>query len=299
VVITKQQLRLIDTAAVVIDQPNPEDIDRAYMARQLVQVTLPHANPGDVPVWSRTNGSLTLSIRPGWDHQAKKAMGYPYGTLPRLLLFWLTTEAIRTKNRRLKLGASLSEFVRQVGLDTSTGRGPRGDATRLRDQMDRLFRSVISLTVTNARGKSWSDMQVAPKGELWWDFKSPEQGGLFDSWIELGEDFFNAIMAAPVPVDLRILRALKRSPLALDLYAWATYKTFSVTRLGEDQLIPWAALQRQLGGDYGRERAFREAVRKSLRKIKTLYPGLKITEAAGDDSGLVVAPGTPSVLPRK
>lgn len=40
---------------------------------------------------------------------------------------------------------------------------------------------------------------------------------------ELGEDFFKMVTASPVPVDMRALRALKRSPLALDLYAWLTY----------------------------------------------------------------------------
>jgi hypothetical protein len=36
----------------------------------------------------------------------------------------------------------------------------------------------------------------------------------------LGENFFEAITAAPVPLDMRVLKTLKRSPLALDLYAW-------------------------------------------------------------------------------
>jgi hypothetical protein len=40
------------------------------------------------------------------------------------------------------------------------------------------------------------------------------QTALWESWIELGEKFFNAIIAAPVPADMRVLRALRRSPLA-------------------------------------------------------------------------------------
>jgi hypothetical protein len=80
---------------------------------------------------------------------------------------------------------------------------------------------------------------IAPKGELWWDVKKPEQATLWESWIELGEDFFNAVVAAPVPVDMRALRALKQSPLALDLYAWSTYRAFVVSRKGASQLVPW------------------------------------------------------------
>ncbi len=48
--------------------PVPTDSDRAFLARQLVQATLPHSDPGDVPVWTRTNGRLTLVVRPHHDH---------------------------------------------------------------------------------------------------------------------------------------------------------------------------------------------------------------------------------------
>ncbi len=64
------------------------------MARQLVQCTLPHSDPGDTPIWTRTNGNLTLVIQPHIDRQTRKAM-YPYGSIPRLFLFWLVTEAKR------------------------------------------------------------------------------------------------------------------------------------------------------------------------------------------------------------
>jgi hypothetical protein len=43
---------------------------------------------------------------------------------------------------------------------------------------------------------------------------------------------------------------LKNSPLGLDLYAWATYKTYSVNRSGKlFQNVPWRSLQKQLGCD--------------------------------------------------
>src|SRR5271170_5477396 len=98
--ITPLQNRIIDAAEAILQDPHVNDQDRAFIARQIVQVTLPHADPGDVPVWKRSNGHLTLSIRPGWDHDNNRVRGYPYGTLPRLLLFWITTESVRTGSRR-------------------------------------------------------------------------------------------------------------------------------------------------------------------------------------------------------
>jgi len=82
----------------------------------------------------------------------------------------MTTEAIRRKTRRLELGSSLNGFLAELGLSGYTGRGKRGDAKRLREQLERLFRSRFSLerlkTDEEQSGKRWLDMQVAPQGEL-------------------------------------------------------------------------------------------------------------------------------------
>ena len=61
--------RLVEAAAGIMGAPVPIDRDRAFLARPLVQATLPHSDPGDVPVWTRTNGRLTLVVRPYYDHR--------------------------------------------------------------------------------------------------------------------------------------------------------------------------------------------------------------------------------------
>ena len=73
-----------------------------------------------------------------------------------------------------------------------------------------------------------------------WDPVSLEQPALWGSWIELGEAFHEAIIAAPIPVDLRAIQALKNSLLALALDTWATYKTYSANRSGKPaQAVLW------------------------------------------------------------
>jgi hypothetical protein len=54
-------------AAVEIRQDPPDPADLAYLARELVQCTLPHSDPGQVPFWARTNGNLTLSMVSSYD----------------------------------------------------------------------------------------------------------------------------------------------------------------------------------------------------------------------------------------
>lgn len=143
-------------------------------------------------------------------------------------------------------------------VPASAGGGKRSDAARLRDQMLRLFAARISFQVTAAdphrHGVAWVRMEIAPAGELWWDPKQPGDETLWGSWIELGDKFFQAIVSSPVPLDMRALRALRRSPLALDLYAWASYKSWVVNKKNLPQFVPWERLMEQLGADYDPKR---------------------------------------------
>lgn len=277
--------RLVKAFCDVREAP-PSGDDFAFLARQLVQVTLPHRDPGDVRSWKRVNGHVTLSIRPG-------DKGYPYGTIPRLLLFWLTREAIRKGGRRIELGDSLAEFMRSLGLNPSSGGGKRGDAARLLEQADRLFQSTISFDyakdeVGGGRRK-WLNMQIARAGESWWDAKRPEQGALWGSWVELGEDFFAALVSSPVPLDMRALQALKNSPMDLDLYAWAAWRSFVAMKSGKAQFVSWGQLAQQLGSNYSDPRDMRRAVKQALVKVRGVYPSLVCEQV---DGGVNVLPSS-------
>jgi Plasmid encoded RepA protein len=295
--LTAAQRKLLDQSAAIFGEPATRQ-DAAYLPRELVQVTLPHKNPGNIPVWRRTNGNLTVGIQPGADLTTGQSYGYPYGTIPRLLLFWVTTEAVQKKSRRLELGNSLRGFMAELGLNSSNGSSgaKRSDARRLRDQMHRLFRSRISFEATTGSRQTWLDMQVAPKGEFWWSHKDPDQTALWGSWIELGEDFFTAITAYPVPADMRALKALKGSALALDLYAWLSYEAFRAHRSGKARFENWTQLHDHLGAEYARSADFRRYAKTALRKIKVVYPSLKLGDRQG---GIEVLPESwPAIQPR-
>ena len=89
----------------------------------------------------------------------------PYGIMPRLLLAWVCTEAVRTQSRELVLGRSLSEFMRSVGVYDDGGAVRR----RLREQMQRLFRSHVELSYEDAHGSRFVNSAIANRGEFWWD----------------------------------------------------------------------------------------------------------------------------------
>ena len=290
--ITYQKEKLISAAGEI--RLDPDKTESAFIARQLVQATLPHKNPGDTQAWSRKNGNLTLTIRSGWNLKKDKPIGYPYGTLPRLLLFWLTTEAIRTNSPRIELGRSLSHFMEKLGLDSSRG-GKRSDAKRLKEQMVRLFRATISFEQSSKGRDSWIDMQVAPKGMLCWDERYPGHEAFWESCIQLGEDFFNAIISSPVPVDMRSLKALRKSPLALDLYAWATYTAYQTQQTGKERSISWEQLHEQFGAEYNTIKNFSNKAWRSFLKVQLVYPNLNIKRVKG---GIKILPSKPAIAPQ-
>lgn len=256
-----------------------ETTEYAYMSRELVQCTLPHTDPGNEPVWKRQNGNLTLSLLPGRDEFTGKSLGYPYGALPRYLLFWIVTEAVQTKSPHLILGSSLSDFMRELGLNPSNG-GPRSDAWRLKEQTRRLFECEIKLIhtgVTNGIGfRSRQGMKIVKGDYTCWSKKSPGQAALLENSIVLTEDFFRAARKSAVPYQLEALRQLgqqRHSPLLLDLYTLSGFKTFHAARLQREQMIPWSGLLAQLGANYhpGRMDNFQAKIKSAMQKVAAVF----------------------------
>lgn len=256
-----------------------------FMARMLVQTTLPHsAQPGKQ--YTRTDGDVTLSITD------LGGAGLPYGAYPRLILIWMTSEALRTRNRRLELGRSLSSFMGQLGLQCTGGHW--GTIPRFRNQMERLFGAAISTVWRNEQSAEFyvggSNLLLAEEFDLWWAPQKLPRAPFSPSQVTLSQKFFEQLVEAPVPVDLRAIRALKRSPLSLDLYAWATRR---VSYLKRPLRISWRAFQVSFGAGYaetpqGKSR-FRGNAIEALRRVKAVYPHLKI-EMKRD--GLLVFPSS-------
>ena len=266
------------------------DSEIGYMGRLLALCSLPRTNPGQRLQYKRVNGPYKLIIIAGGDNKL------PFGHIPRLLLGWVCTEAVRTQSRDLLLGKTLSDFMRVVGID------PAGASfARVRNQMKRLFRCQISLIYTDGRGDSCVSSIIADRSEFWWAERSPDDPKLWNSSIRLGEEFFNEIIAHPIPLDMNILKALSRCSLGLDLYQWLNYRTF---RLNRQVQISWNQLYQQFGEDPSNARRGRSVVgdwRKKairhLKRIKVGWPGLDYTTPKG---ALVLLPTTtPSVPPRK
>lgn len=272
--------KLISQALAIENKEAKEAGTLGYMARVLVQATMPHSDP-KVFVFERSNGNFSLSI------SGHPKIGLPYGTYPRLLLSWLVTEAVRTKNPELVLGSSLSKFMSELNLIPSGGRW--GTIIRLRDQMRRLFSASVSCVYETENLSGGMGFNIAKEYHLWWDPKRPEQTDLWQSTVTLGHDFFNEIIDRPVPIDMRAMKALKTSSMALDLYCWLTYR---LSYLKHQTEIPWQLLQGQFGADYANTKQgryeFKRKLFAQLKKVVAVYDGAgKVQEG---EYGLILVP---------
>ena len=266
------------------------DPDLGFMARMMVLCSLPRTNPGNRHQYKRVNGPYTLAMTAGVNNKL------PYGSLPRLLLAWVCTEAVRTQSRQLDLGRSLSEFMRKLDIYNTSG-GTTGGRPRLRNQMRRLFNAHVQLVYEDEHGEASVSSSVASRTEFWWNERKPDQPVLWESKIELGWDFFNEIIRHPVPIDMNTLTALKRCSLGLDLYLWLTYRTLT---LRVPLRLTWRHLYRQFGVDPAKAsdkktvQNFRGKILRELVKIKLAWPGLNYTTAPGL---LILSPSTPAIPP--
>ena len=126
--------------AVAGEEPCP-----SFLHSALCAMSLPVRRPVDehAPI-IRQDGQYTLVINPKPvvetvdGQQRLQSLGVPYGSLPRLVLIHIMTEAVRTRSRHVTLGATFTEWMRRMGFRTISY-GPRGSATLVGGQLDRLL----------------------------------------------------------------------------------------------------------------------------------------------------------------
>ena len=253
------------------------------MPRLLVVTTLPHRRQQSHR-FERVNGRHSVRM------SAPRRLGLPFGTYPRLLLAYLTTQAVRTKGLEIELGASPNDLARKLGLSPISG--PRGTAPRLQEQLRRLLSMRLDWkTSLGLAPRSSGSACATAGGTAWWKplRQLLSSRPTWRSQIVLSQDFFEEITRSAVPVDLRAIRQLQRSLLAIDLYVWLTFR---MSYLKKPTLVPWQGLQNQIGADFSRYRDFRRHVLKRLSQVVSIYPEVRV---ASRPTGLLLLPSAPHV----
>ena len=275
---TPKAIQLVDTRLLIQEASAFDCGQLGFVARMQAQAGLPYRDLGpDTHVYMRKNGRFVFRV--------VSHAGIPYGTLPRLLLAYASTETVRTKSPYLELGKNVSAFLRDKLHLAVTG-GKKGNIPRLKTQAYRLFSSQISLTKeysTATEGRlNERYMNISEGQDLsWWAPNGAEdENAVWESQIKLSPQFFEEVTNSPVPVDWRAVGVLKSSPLELDLYFWLTYR---MKYLKESTSMPWFGengLHAQFGSDSADDHkgrfGFRSNTEKALKQVLAVYPEARV-----------------------
>jgi hypothetical protein len=260
-------------SAVATETPSP-----SFLHSALCAMSLPVRRPADehAPI-IRQDGQYTLVINPKpivetvQNESRLYSLGVPYGSLPRLVLIHIMTEAVRTKSRHIVLGATFTEWMRRMGFRTISY-GPRGSATLIKEQLDRLLACewMIRWESEDQRGeREFGIKEIKLTNEY---LGLDRKNGGFVREIYMTEGFFEHLRQHAVPLNETAIRQLRDSATALDLYTWLAYRLPRVSPK-RPSAITWQQLAVHFGNDAKHIRKFRQTVREAWeRHVSAVYP---------------------------
>jgi Plasmid encoded RepA protein len=249
--------------------------------------SLPHKRTQD-PVWERDSGQIKLLVESGLD-SSKQPIGIPYGSIARMILLYLQTQAVRTRSRDVELGASMNAWLGAMGIAVG------GNTYRLvREQAHRISR--CRLTFFRRTGGA----ELVTNGAFVRDAILPVssglvgQGTLWQESLRLDEGFYQSLIEHPRPLRETAIRKICNRSIAIDLYIWLAYRLHILSR---PIMVTWPALHVQFGEGYREVRFFRRDVLPSLRLALAVYPEAQVE--IDEKRGLTLLPSPPPVPDRQ
>ena len=251
-VVSKQKLRRAEGSCIVRMKREEGKQNVGFSSRPFVLCELPVRQPaaGEM-LYEQRNGDFVLQIT------GHPSYGLPFGQ-DRIVPIYLATLAVRQQSQTIRFRTA-AEMLETFGMQTG-GKEYR----RLVGAFERVFGATIFFGTDSLRGSAKvvqrSRFNFMRDAQIWYS-RSPEQRPIsseFENVIVLSDDFYQEVLAHPVPNDLEAVKLLAAAPAVLDLYMWLSYRCF--TAKGSDRIpIFWDfGLASQLGCvEYSRPRRFR------------------------------------------
>jgi hypothetical protein len=285
--------RMQKTAVEMVLQPATIK-DAIFQHSVLCQTFLPYRNPGDdVRVWQQQQGNVSLAVQANdaLNPQTGKFefVGLPYGTKARLILAHINSQAIKTQDRSLHIEETMTAFIKSLGLSTD-GR----TINEVKEQLRRLTTSLISLGYSDGERGLQVNLQIVKAFDLWFP-KDDNKRIIWNSNVQLTEDYFNSLLTHAIPLDDRALGALSHNAMALDIYAWLAQRLHRIDR-NRPQFVSWVNLKEQFGSGYGEMKKFKQVFRRTLQMVKLQYSHARIEE---DENKGILLYASPPPIPQK
>lgn len=234
---------------------------------------------GNPFVWEKKNSLYALSLTKHKDHEI------PSGCYARMNQIFIDTE-VKTKNTNvIEVGRSFYEYAKKLGY--THGRAEHD----LVKQLVNYVTCRIDLTVVDEQLARRTEVSalVSSGRDFFFDVKNPDQLTMSSGRIVLSEDYAKYIHEHAAPLDLEVVRAFKRNPLALDFYRFLAYRVNKLNKVIE---FPDRLLFEQLGTEQGKDFVTRARLRSILRQIQGFWPGLR---AKFEDGQFILEPSDPAI----
>lgn len=292
--LTKSDKNLLNAGAVIADSKASGN-DLSFMHSIMCQVGLPRSRVDGLE-FERTCGGAGIYIRAGklWDGTKFVQQPVPYGTMPRLIMAYLNTQALRNKSAEVDIGSNINQFLNMLGKSSSGG--VNGNTTAVKKQIMALAACNMSIGITTAThaitydGKPIQQFSSLLSGES-------ESETAWSGSITFSQEYYGTLSNHAVPIDLRALNALASSALAMDVYVMLADRLHRVSGKKPVRLF-WANLRQQFGQEYTGPEAhknFKKAFLEALNKVRVVYPAAKVEQISSGRGGLLLKSSPPPI----
>ncbi|MBO2007052.1 hypothetical protein J4732_15130 [Serratia marcescens] len=134
--------------------------------------------------------------------------------MPRLMLAWMNTYAVRFNTAEIPVGDSASEFLRMLG------KTPNGEKQRLHD-LPQAGSGLVGLSDHPRLQRQRTRAHLRRKAHQAFRGVDRFNRGTAPLWpgsVTFSDDYYQTLKSHAVPLDLRAFMELKGSALAMDVY---------------------------------------------------------------------------------
>ncbi len=266
-----------EAALVLTDEASRFGITHAGFA----MTSLPHKRIEE-PLWRRQGHHMTLLVESGRTATGGW-IGIPYGSVARLILLYLQTEAVRTGSPEVELGPSMHAWLARMGI-------PRGGKNyRLVGEQSRRISACRLTFLTEMPGAELRQNGAFVQNAITLTPAADDrQRALWQECVRLDDGFWRSLRDHPVPVREEAVRAIGARSLALDVYIWLAYRLHALDRPTQ---VTWAALHGQFGVGFKAVRQLKPTFREALALALAVYPQARVDP---DPAGLLLHPSPPA-----
>ncbi len=282
---TRSERSAIDAAAAILAE---EETRLGITHAGFAMTSLPHKRIAE-PLWKREGRQTTLLVESGRDRDGNP-IGVPYGSIARLILLYLQTEAIRIGSPEVELGRSMNFWMGRMGLRAGgkTYQLVAEQARRISACRLTFFTEHRNGTESRHNGAFVQDA-ISLTGLNLSGTQDGRQSALWQDRVRLDEGFWRSLRAHPVPVREEAIRAIGTRSLAIDVYIWLAYRLHALTK---PTLVGWVAIHGQFGAGFRHIRQIKPTFLEALALAVAVYPEARIDV---DRDGILLHPSPPAV----